>query len=97
MVINPNRGHFLSMRRFIAIVVEYRIMSMEGSSSTILRLSALAPSSITLEKQTERSYGVVGTFLIRVFPPKLSTRSVNVPPTSISMEFIERPRDAAHE
>ena len=49
------------------------------------------------EKQTERSYGVVGTFLIRAFPSKFSTRSVKVPPTSISIEFIRRPRAAGHE
>src|SRR6185312_2536243 len=66
-------------------------MSMRGSSSASVMPAICAPSSTALMKQIERSCGVVGHLAMMRSPSIVSTRSVKVPPTSMSMEFIGVP------
>jgi hypothetical protein len=78
------------MSRFIATVVEYRTSSICGSSSSMLCPICSAPSVSTSRKPTDRSYGVVGAFAVIRLSSQVRTRSVNVPPTSMSIAFMMR-------
>src|SRR5271156_435721 len=70
-------------------------MSIRGISSDIAKPHICAPSSTAFMKQIERSWGVVGHFAIVRSPSSVRTRSVNVRPTSMSIEFIGRSGDLA--